>query len=79
LSYITNTFAFEKADSESPQPRDVFRTVAFRDSTVILIEIPVKDVVAAVFDAPVLTIVSEDLFGGCQLWSFAGDTACDNS
>jgi hypothetical protein len=51
----------------------------FRDSTAILIEIPVKDVVAAVFNAPVLTVVSGDLFDGCHLGRLAGDSVRDNS
>ena len=34
---------------------------------------------ATVFNAPVLPVVSQDLFGGCQLRSFAGDTICDDS
>ena len=33
----------------------------------------------AVFDAPVLTIIVEDLLGGCLPRSFAGDTVSDDT
>jgi hypothetical protein len=58
LSYIGYALALEEADSKSPWSGDVFQTATFSDSTTILIEIPVKDVVAAIFNAPVLTVVS---------------------
>ncbi|GAB6194020.1 hypothetical protein JCM39068_37720 [Desulfocastanea catecholica] len=32
----------------------------------------------AVFNAPVLPVVSEDLFGGCHLGSFTGDSVRDS-
>ena len=78
LSYIRYALAFEEADSKSSLSGDIFRTLSFRDSTAILIEIPVKDVVAAVFNASVLTVVSWDLFGGRHLKSFTGDFVRDD-
>ena len=74
LGYISYPLAFEKTDGESSQACHVFRTVTFWDSTAIFIVIPVKDVVTAVFNTPVLAIVSQDLFGCGQLRRLAGNS-----
>jgi hypothetical protein len=70
LSYIAYALAFEEADSESSSSGDIFRTVNFRDSTAILIKIPVKDVMATVFNAPLQSVVSKNLLGGSPSGDF---------
>ncbi|MBU1565128.1 MAG: hypothetical protein KJ630_05815 [Proteobacteria bacterium] len=54
LSYIAYTLTFEEADNESSSSGDISRTITLRDSTAILIKIPVKDVVAAVFSVKII-------------------------
>lgn len=43
----------------------------------VFIEIPVQDVMTAVFDAPVSTIDGKELLGVCFLWLSAGDAVGD--
>ena len=51
--------------------------MSFADAAAIFIVIPVNDVMAAVLDAPVLTIVLKHLRGAGQRGRFAGNPIDD--
>ncbi|MGI9305396.1 MAG: hypothetical protein ACR2RB_22245 [Gammaproteobacteria bacterium] len=63
LGDITYAFAFDHAHGETPQTRHVLRPVAFTDAGAIFVEVPVEDVMARVFDAPMGAVGVEDLLG----------------
>ena len=79
LGHVRSTLAFDESDSKPSQSGNVFRAEALRDSATVLIEVPVEDVVTAVFDAPVLAVVFEDLFCCCLLGIFTGDSVGDHT
>ena len=54
---------FYNADGKSSKARDVFRAMAFADSASILIKIPVKNVMATVFDGPMAPVGGEYFLG----------------
>lgn len=62
LGYTANAFGFDKADGESAEPGDVVRAISRAYAAAIFVKIPVDDIVAAIFNAPVTAIGSEDAF-----------------
>jgi hypothetical protein len=72
-------FAFDDADGEAAQARHVLRAVAFADAASILVIVPVEDVVAAVLDAPVLPVITQNFFGAGLFCCFAGDAISNNA
>ena len=53
-------FGFDDRDGEAAEPGDVFGAVPRRNSASVFIVVPVKDVVAAVFDTPVAAVRGEN-------------------
>ena len=55
LGDASHAFGFDDSDGKTAEPCDVFRAVAGTYPAAVFIEIPVQDVMAAVFDDPVAT------------------------
>ena len=56
LCDTAHLFGFDNADSEASQAGDVFWAKARADAAAVLIIVPVEDIVAAVFNAPVVAV-----------------------
>ena len=61
-------------DGEATQAGHVFGAVACADTAAILIEVPIDDIVAAVFDGPMAAIRGEDTLWIGLFWRAAGDS-----
>jgi hypothetical protein len=70
-------FGFDDPDGKAAEAGDVFRAVAGAYATAVFIEIPVQDVVAAVFDGPVAAIDSKELLCVNLFRGSAGDAVGD--
>ena len=62
MGYATNIFGFDDADAESPQSGHIFWPVTGAYAAAVLIIVPIDNVMAAVFDAPVASVGSKDVF-----------------
>ena len=56
LGDASHALGFDDSDGKPAEPGDVFRAVAGAYAAAVFIEIPVQDVVAAVFNDPVATV-----------------------
>jgi len=56
LGYIANVFGFDDANGESPQLGDIFGSVTHMYAAAVFVIVPIDNVMAAVFDAPVATV-----------------------
>ena len=56
LRYAAHTFGFDDANGEAAQARDIFRAMAGTYPAAVFVIVPVDNVVAAVFDAPVAAV-----------------------
>ena len=70
-------FGFDDTDGEASQAGDILRAVAGADAAAVLIIVPVEDIMAAVFDAPVATVGSQHALRIGLFRSAAGDTIGD--
>ena len=73
LSNTANALGFDDTDGKSPQPCYIFRAVPSAYAAAVFVVVPIDDVMAAVFDAPMASI-------GCKytFWvSLIGCSACD--
>ena len=61
------------ADREATQARHVFGAIARADTAAILIEVPIDDIVAAIFDGPMAAIGGQDTPWVGLFWRTAGD------
>jgi len=77
LCDAAHPFGFDEADGKASETRDVFWAIASADAAAVFIEIPVQDVVAAVFDAPVAAVDGKELLGVCFVGLSAGDAVGD--
>lgn len=59
----TDFFGFYNADGKAPETCDVFRTMSFADAAPVFIEVPIKNVMATVFDGPMAPVGGEYFFG----------------
>jgi len=78
--FLCNTadpFGFDEADGKTSESGDVFRAIAGAYAAAVFIEVPIQDIVAAVFNAPVTTIDGEELLGVCFIGFSAGDAVGD--
>lgn len=66
-------FGFNNSNGESAESCDVFRTVASAYAASIFIIVPIKDVVAAVFDTPMAAVGGENALWVGLLRGSAGD------
>ena len=66
----------QDTDGEATKARDVLGTMAGANAAPVFVEIPVDDVVAAVFDRPVAAIDFEEALGPGLFGRAAGDTQC---
>jgi len=73
LSNTAHPFTFNDTHGESPEARHVFRAMAFVYSAAILVIIPVYDVMSAVLDTPVFTVVPKHPCSTGLIWGFAGN------
>ena len=73
LRDTANALGFDDPDGKAAESGDIFRAVAGAYSASVFI--PVEDIVATVFDAPVTAIYGKEPLGVCLLWSSTGDTA----
>lgn len=84
LSNAASACGFDERNGETPQPGDVFRAISSANPAAVLVVVPVDDVMATVFDAPVPSVDGKDalrigLFGsltGYAVGDLAGVFAC---
>jgi len=77
LGDTADPFPFDNTDRESPQTGDVFRPVPTAEAASVFIVVLVDDVVAAVFNGPMASVVLPYLLGRRQVRRFPGE-ARDN-
>ena len=77
LSYTTNAFGFDDTDGESPQSGNIFRSVTGAYAAAVFIIVPIDDVMAAVFNAPVAAIRGKNAFWVGLVGCSACDAICD--
>jgi len=77
LGDTAGVFGFNNADGKAPKASDVFRAMTFADAASVLIVIPVKDVMATVFDAPMPPVCGEYFLGIRLIRRSAIDTIGD--
>jgi len=77
LSDTAHALSFDDSDGKASEAGNVFRAIAGAYPAAVFIKIPVQDVVATVFDAPVATIDGKELLGICLLRFSAGDAVGD--
>ena len=70
-------FGFNNADGKAPKASDVFRAMTFAYAASVFIIIPVKDVMATVFDTPMASVGEEYLLGIYLIRRSAIDTIGD--
>lgn len=63
MRHAAHTFGLNHTHGKAAQAGDVFRPVSFADPAAVLVEVPVDDVVAFVFDAAVIRRVAKDEIG----------------
>jgi hypothetical protein len=73
LGDTANALGLDDSDGESPETGDVFWAVAGAYPTAILVVIPVKDIMAAIFDAPVTPVGFKDTLGVGLVWGATGN------
>jgi hypothetical protein len=77
LGYTANAFGFDKADGESAEPGHVVRAISCAYAAAIFVKIPVDDIMAAVFYAPVTAIGFENAFWVGLVRAMACDAISD--
>ena len=60
LRHIVDPLRLHDSNGKASQASNVFRAMSSSHATTVLIMIPVNDVMAAVFDAPVTTVSGEN-------------------
>jgi hypothetical protein len=60
LSDAENALGFDDSNGKASEPGDVLRTIAAAYTASIFIIVPIKDVVAAIFNAPMASIGGEN-------------------
>ncbi|MCI0732257.1 MAG: hypothetical protein L0Y38_00355, partial [Methylococcaceae bacterium] len=73
MSDAANRLGFDDADGETSESCDIFRSMALANAAAIFIEIPVDDLMATVFDAPVSAVVVKNPSGNSLIFCFASD------
>ena len=66
----------QDTDDEATKARDILRTMAGANAAPVLIEVPVNDIVATVFNRPVAAIDFDEAFGPGLLGKATGNTEC---
>ena len=74
LRDIGDAFGFDEPNREPSEPRDIFGPMLRADTASVLIEVPVKNIVAAILDAPMAPIGGENLLGRGLVWRATRDT-----
>ena len=74
MGYATNIFGFDDADAESPQSGHIFWPVTGAKAASVFVIVPIDDVMTTVFDAPVSSVGSKDLFRVGSFRRSAGNT-----
>jgi len=77
LRHAAHAFGDNHAYGKAAQPGDVFRPVSFSDTAAVLVEVPVDDVMAFVFDAPMAAVYGQQAFGVGLFDRPAGDAQGD--
>ena len=67
------SFGLDDADGETAQPGNVFRAIARAYAAAVLVIVPVENVMATVFDAPVATVGGKNTLSVGLLGGSAGD------
>ena len=70
-------FCFDEGNGKTAEPGDVFRAVSGAYPAAVFIELPIDDVMAAVFNAPVATDCGKDTFRVGLLGCVTGDAVGD--
>jgi hypothetical protein len=79
LCNAPNALGFNDSDGKTTESGDVFRAIAGAYAAAVFIEIPVQDVVAAVFNRPVTPIDGKELYRVSFIRGSAGDAVGDVS
>lgn len=66
------TSGFDEGNGKTPQPSDVFRAISSSYPAAVFVIVPVDNVMATVFDAPVAAVYSKDTFRVGLLRSLTG-------
>jgi len=77
LGNASYALGFDDSDGKTAEPGDVFRAVAGAYAAAVFIEVPVQDVVAAVFNDPVATVGGKHTLRVCLLGRSTGDAVRD--
>ena len=77
LRDAANAFGFDDTDGESPQSSDVFRAVTSAYAAAIFVIVPIDNVMAAVFDAPVAAVGGQHALSVGLLRGPTGDAIGD--
>ena len=70
-------FCFDEGNGKTAEPGDVFRAVSGAYPASIFVIVPIDDVMAAVFNAPVATVCGKDMLRVCLLRALTGDAVSD--
>ena len=77
MGNASHAFGFKDPDGKTAEPCDVFRAVAGAYPAAVFIEIPVQDVMAAVFNDPVATVCGKHTLSGGLLRCSTGYTVSE--
>ena len=74
---ITYPFGLNDADGKTTQSSHIFRTIASSYTAAIFVIVPIDNVMATVFDAPVAAVGGKNALGVGLFRSSAGNTISD--
>jgi len=77
LCDIAYTFKLDAADGKTAQSGNVFRAMASAYAVAVFVIVPIDNVMAAVFNAPVTTVGGKNALSVGLLRGFAGDAIGD--
>ncbi len=73
LRHTVHPLGFDDTHGKAAQTGDVVRAVAGSNPAAVFVKVPVEDVMATIFDAPMAAVGLEHLFGVGLLRGSAGD------
>lgn len=77
LGDTTHALGFNDSDGKATKPGYIFRAKSGAYTVSVFIEIPVKDVMAGIFDGPVATVDGKELLCVSLFRGSTGDGVCD--
>ena len=77
LCDVARSFGLDDANGETAQPGNVFRAMASAYAAAVFVIVPIDNVMATVFDAPVATVGGKNALSVGLLGGSAGDAVGD--